>query len=62
MTQVKLFQSLKQDAMQNGINNFLQENDNSIDLVDIKYTSDILNPGNPLHSRVWSAMVIYTIK
>ncbi|MBR5443488.1 MAG: sporulation protein Cse60 [Paludibacteraceae bacterium] len=56
MIQVKLFQSGNSRLIEEEINQFLQENANSIKVVDIKYTTYV--PSERL-SCAWTAMVIY---
>lgn len=63
MTQIKIFINTRQDAnyqeeLEKEVNGFLKENDGKIMVKDIKYTSNEINPHNPLW-RNWSVMVIY---
>ena len=56
MTQVKLFEEVRKSNIEECVNQFLQENANSIKVVDIKYTTYV--PSQRL-SCAWTAMVIY---
>ena len=56
MTQVKFFQAGRIYTIEECVNQFLQENANSIKVIDIKYTTYV--PSERL-SCVWTAMVIY---
>ena len=56
MTQVKLFEEVRKSNIEECVNQFLQENANSIKVVDIKYTTYV--PSERL-SCAWTAMVIY---
>ena len=59
MIQIKLFQLKTSDLqdVENKVNAFLEEN-KDVKIVDIKYTSEVPNPGNSAW-RSWSVMVIY---
>ena len=56
MTQVKFFQELRKSEIEDWVNQFLQENANSIKVIDIKYTTYVPSDGVIC---VWTAMVIY---
>ena len=56
MTQVKLFESNGYELIEEKINQFLQENANSIKVIDIKYTTYVPSERSIC---VWTAMVIY---
>ncbi len=63
MTQIKIFINTKEAAnyheqLEKEVNGFLKENEGKIMVKDIKYTSNEINPDNPLW-RNWSVMVIY---
>lgn len=64
MTQVKLFEeisssSTNSEVIEKRVNQFLQDNANSIKVIDIKYTTTI--PEVKLYGSkcAWTAMVIY---
>ena len=42
------------------VNDYIAENAKLIRVVDIKYSSETVNPGNSLWT-IWSAMVIYEV-
>ena len=46
------------DEFEKLVNDYIAENAKLIRIVDIKYSSETVNPGNPVWS-IWSAMVIY---
>ena len=54
MTQVKFFLESSGSRIEEWVNQFLQENANSIKVIDIKYTTNVEGS-----SRTWTAMVIY---
>lgn len=54
MTQVKFFKEYYPSKIEEVINQFLQENANSIKVIDIKYTTP-----NATRSHDWTAMIIY---
>lgn len=56
MTQVKIFQEVKRTNIEECVNQFLQENANSIKVIDIKYTTYV-----PSEEVIcwWTAMIIY---
>lgn len=56
MTQVKFFEEYSPSDIEAVINQFLQENANSIKVIDIKYTTP-----NATHSHDWTAMIICEI-
>lgn len=60
MIQIKLFRkkTANLDEFEQLVNDFIAENAKLIRVVDIKYSSETVNPGNPVWS-IWSAMVIY---
>lgn len=65
MKQIKIFINTRQDAnyqeeLEKEVNGFLKENEGKIMVKDIKYTSNEINPHNPLW-RNWSVMVIYDV-
>ena len=64
MTQVKLFEeisssSTNSEVIEKRVNQFLQDNANSIKVIDIKYTTAI--PEVKLYGTrcAWTAMIIY---
>lgn len=60
MIQIKLFRkkTANSDEFEKLVNDYIAENAKLIRIVDIKYSSETVNPGNPVWS-IWSAMVIY---
>ena len=62
MIQIKLFRKKTPDPgeFENLVNDYLSENDKLIRVIDIKYSSEIVNPNNPVWST-WSAMIIYEV-
>lgn len=56
MTQVKLFEKVRKSNIEECVNQFLQENANSIKVIDIKYTTYVPSERSIC---VWTAMVIY---
>ena len=56
MTQVKLFITNNYALIEKEINQFLQENADSIKVIDIKYTTPVTTNA---HKWKWTAMVIY---
>ena len=56
MTQVKLFEEVRKSNIEECVNQFLQENANSIKVVDIKYTTPVTTDARKWK---WTAMVIY---
>ncbi len=63
MTQIKLFINTKEVAnyhedLEKQVNVFLKENAGKIVVKDIKYSSNEINPKNPMW-RNWTVMVIY---
>lgn len=60
MIQIKLFRkkTANLDEFEQLVNDYIAENAKLIRVVDIKYSSETVNPGNPVWS-IWSAMVIY---
>ena len=60
MIQIKLFRKKTPnlDEFEKLVNDYIAENAKLIRVVDIKYSSETVNPGNPVWS-IWSAMVIY---
>ena len=56
MTQVKFFQAGIMYKIEEYVNQFLQENANSIKVIDIKYTTYVPSERSIC---VWTAMVIY---
>ena len=60
MIQIKLFKkkTANLDEFEQLVNDYIAENAKLIRVVDIKYSSETVNPGNPVWS-IWSAMVIY---
>lgn len=56
MTQIKLFEGVGKSNIEECVNQFLQENANSIKVIDIKYTTYV--PSERSICR-WTAMVIY---
>ena len=60
MIQIKLFRkkTANFDEFEQLVNDYIAENAKLIRVVDIKYSSETVNPGNPVWS-IWSAMVIY---
>ena len=56
MTQVKFFKEYYPSNIEEVINQFLQENANSIKVIDIKYTTP-----NATRSHDWTAMIICEI-
>ena len=60
MIQIKLFRKKTPnlDEFEKLVNDYIAENAKLIRVVDIKYTSETVNPSNPAWS-IWSAMVIY---
>ncbi len=56
MTQVKLFEKVRKSNIEECVNQFLQENSNSIKVIDIKYTTYVPSERSIC---VWTAMVIY---
>ena len=60
MTQVKLFYSYDSKNVEECVNQFLQENANSIKVIDIKYTTSIPEIKGSNWTRVaWTVMIIY---
>ena len=60
MIQIKLFRkkTANLDEFEQLVNDYIAENAKLIRVIDIKYSSETVNPGNPVWS-IWSAMVIY---
>lgn len=60
MVQIKLFvkRTLHSSDFENIVNNYLRENETTIEVIDIKY--NIINPNNSWN--VYSVMVIYKTK
>lgn len=60
MIQIKLFRkkTANLDEFEQLVNDYIAENAKLIRVVDIKYSSETVNPGNSAWS-MWSAMVIY---
>ena len=60
MIQIKLFRKKTPnlDEFEKLVNDYIAENAKLIRVVDIKYSSETVNPGNSLWT-IWSAMVIY---
>ena len=58
MTQVKLFESNGSELIEKKINQFLQENADSIKVVDIKHTTVAKTYAS---FCTWTAMIIYEI-
>lgn len=63
MTQIKLFINTKgvanyHEDLEKQVNVFLKENAGKIVVKDIKYSSNEINPKNPMW-RNWTVMVIY---
>ena len=60
MIQIKLFRekTANLDEFEKLVNDYIAENAKLIRIVDIKYSSETVNLGNPVWS-IWSAMVIY---
>ena len=56
MTQVKFFLESSRSRVEEWVNQFLQENANSIKVIDIKYTTP-----NATRSHDWTAMIICEI-
>ena len=56
MTQVKLFEKVRKSNIEECVNQFLQENSNSIKVIDIKYTTPIRTEAPRCG---WTAMIIY---
>lgn len=56
MTQVKLFKSTYYGLIEKEINQFLQENADSIKVIDIKHTTYVPTERS---SCTWTAMIIY---
>ena len=56
MTQVKLFEEVRKSNIEECVNQFLQENANSIKVIDIQYTTYVPSERSIC---VWTAMVIY---
>ena len=56
MTQLKLFESNYYELIEKEINQFLQENADSIKVIDIKHTTAVLTHAN---FCTWTAMIIY---
>lgn len=56
MTQVKLFEEVRKSNIEECVNQFLQENANSIKVIDIKHTTVATTYAR---SYTWTAMVIY---
>lgn len=56
MTQVKIFQEVRKSNIEEYVNQFLQENANTIKVIDIKYTTYV-----PSERSIctWTAMIIY---
>ena len=62
MTQVKLFHAKTPnlEVFENQINDFLNDNKDKITVKDIKYTTEIPNPGNSVWVN-WTALIIYEV-
>ena len=62
MIQIKLFRkkTANLEEFEQLVNDYIAENAKLIRVVDIKYSSETVNPGNPVWS-IWSAMVIYEV-
>lgn len=60
MIQIKLFRkkTANLDEFEQLVNDYIAENAKLIRVVDIKYSSETVNPGNSVWA-IWSAMVIY---
>lgn len=60
MTQIKLFMDRTPDmeSFEKKVNDFLKENDGTIQVRDIKYTAEAPNPNNSVWKN-WTAMVIF---
>lgn len=60
-TQIKLFncQTPNLEEIEKKVNIFLHNKADKIQVVDIKYTAEHSNPGNPIWVE-WTVMVIYT--
>lgn len=56
MTQVKIFQEVRKSNIEEYVNQFLQENANTIKVIDIKYTTYVPTERS---SCAWTAMIIY---
>jgi hypothetical protein len=56
MTQVKLFYSIERSNLEVRVNQFLQENANSIKVIDIKHTTAAITNAAEIE---WTAMIIY---
>lgn len=56
MTQVKFFQESRRSDIEKEINQFLQENADSIKVIDIKHTTAVITHAN---FCTWTAMIIY---
>lgn len=56
MTQVKLFERNDYKLIEKAINQFLQENADSIKVIDIKHTTAVITHAD---FCTWTAMIIY---
>lgn len=62
MIQIKLFRKKTPnlEEFEKLVNDYIAENAKLIRVVDIKYSSETVNPGNSVWA-FWSAMVIYEV-